>query len=131
MTTIVLDRLGIDAYELGTRIAAACHVALGRTPEVRPTSQPDGSHLCSLIFDPDLSPAEIVTADAIIAAARGAVSLTPLEREAIRPSLQVKRDLRQMGRNAFTAQTTAQQLRQLYDSDVATTVILIAVFRDE
>ena len=83
-----------------------------------------------LFFDPPLTSAEQATLDAIVAATRSKTGLSPTDYAAVRSQMQILRDLRQLGRNAFVAQTQAQINRQEYDCLVAITEIFLKVFRD-
>lgn len=123
----------IGPDELATRLQLLCYLHL-RLPATYGTEDTTGEPV--LTFDPPLTVEEQVLYDTLLAQARGELlpdafplTLTPEEKTAIRDDLQVLRDLRQMGRAAFLAQTTAQKERQLYDALVAVTIIDLAVLR--
>ena len=82
-------------------------------------------------YTPDLSAAEVTAFDDFVRTYRTwDVQMTVDEYRALKPHLQVIRDLRQMGRNAFMALTAAERDRLLYDAQAATTTILLAVLRE-
>lgn len=81
-------------------------------------------------WTPDLSLAEQTTVADIVAAASSETGLSSTDYAAVRAQMQQLRSTRQLGRNAFLALTTAQQMRILYDDDVAITEILLKLFRD-
>jgi hypothetical protein len=83
-----------------------------------------------LEFDPPLTPAEQAVLDLLPSVIRSAVRLTPTEYSAVRAQMQILRDLRQLGRNAFMALSAAERDRMLYDAQVATTIVLLALLRD-
>jgi hypothetical protein len=89
----------------------------------------------TLTYDPDLTPAELVTVTAVVDDVVSVtnswdVQLSLAEWQAIRPHIATIRDLRQMGRNAFMALTAAERDRLLYDAQAATTTILLALLRE-
>lgn len=96
-----------------------------------PTEYATEDGLPVLTFDPPLTSGEQATYNLLLGMARsGMTSVSPADFGVIRANLQTLRDLRQLGRNAFLAQTTAQKERQLYDALVADTIIWLAVLRE-
>lgn len=109
-----------DTYSV---VMAACDAAFGR----HPTGGGDAANTYS--YDPDLTPAQLVTLQGILDAAKAAVGMSGSEYDAIRPQIQSLRDFRQLGRNAFIALAQNERDRQLYDAQTATTIILLALLR--
>jgi hypothetical protein len=106
-------------------------LALSAAAGLRPgRMEGDGSPDRTLVYDPDLSPAEQATFDLALSLAKAHQQMTREAFAAIRPDVQVIRDLRQMGRNAFMALTAAERDRLLYDAQAATTTILLALLRE-
>lgn len=115
----------IPPDDLTSRIAALCRTYL------RP---PAGYWLEDGVpgfeFDPPLTTEEQATLDSIAGVARMEASLTPTLYSEVRSQMQTLRALRQLGRNAFMAQTAAERDRQTYDCLVAVTEILLRLTRD-
>ena len=106
-------------------IAFAAATAIGRPPvsaEYR-----DGRPV--ITWEPPLTAQEQAVVAGIVDARRS-IRLEPSDWAAIRPHVQTLRDLRQMGRAAFMAQTAAERDRQLYDAQTATTIVLLALLRE-
>lgn len=82
------------------------------------------------VFNPPLTAAEQTALDNLTAWLRSGLNVSFADYPAIRTNLQTLRDLRQLGRPAFLAQTTAQKERQLYDALVADTILWLAVLRE-
>lgn len=119
--------MSTERRDVPTRIADEAAEAIGvyLAGEVRVV----GASLSTrtLLFPRDLAAAETEVVEAFI---RSMARLTVADRDAIRPSIVVIRDLRQMGRNAFMALTATERDRLLYDAQAATTTILLAVLRE-
>jgi hypothetical protein len=81
-------------------------------------------------FTPDLTTEEAARFADLQTLLLSPVTLSLAERDAIRPAIVILRDLRQMGRNAFMGLAAAERDRLLYDAQVATTMILLAILRD-
>lgn len=90
----------------------------------------DASGEMTPVFEPPLSAAEQATYADIVTLATATQTMTPTDYAAVRTQMQQLRSTRQLGRPAFLALTTAQQMRILYDDDVATAEILLKLFRD-
>lgn len=103
--------------------------------EMRPATQvnvfaPDDPTQCELVWNPDLSAADQSTADAILRSLLSEEPMTTQQYKDVRAQVQVLRDLRQLGRNAFMALPAADRDRMLYDALVAQTIIDLALLRD-
>ena len=96
-----------------------------------PVSYPMTDGVVSWVFEPDLTPDELMRFTRLHQIAAADLRLSPDEFEAIRPSVQTLRDLRQMGRNAFMALTAAERDRLMYDAFTATTQVLLSILRDD
>jgi hypothetical protein len=81
-------------------------------------------------FTPDLTTEEAARFADLQTLLLSPVTLSLAERDAIRPAIVILRDLRQMGRNAFMGLAAAERDRLMYDAQVATTMILLAILRD-
>lgn len=81
-------------------------------------------------FTPDLTTAEAALFDTLASLAKSRLDVSPADYATIRTNLQTLRDLRQMGRNAFMGLAAAERDRLMYDAQVATTMILLAILRD-
>ena len=90
----------------------------------------DASGNATATFNPPLSAAEQVTFADLQALARSQAAMTPTDYNAIRAQMQVLRDLRQMTRATFTAQTQAVINRQVYDALVACCEVFLKLTRD-
>lgn len=113
---------------LASRVAELCTRYL-RAPSGYATDDQTAAPVID--FVPPLTTEEQATLANIIALARsGMTHLTPTEYDTIRSQLATIRDLRQLGRNAFMALTTAERDRLLYDAQAATTTILLALLRE-
>jgi hypothetical protein len=85
----------------------------------------------TLEWDTDLTPAELQAVADVQAIARAGAPMTTEAYAAVRAQMQVLRDLRQLGRNAFMALTAADRDRMIYDALVTQTIIDLAILRDE
>lgn len=75
----------------------------------------------------ELTPEQVIAAEIV---ATG-FPFTPDQYAAVRQQMQVLRDLRQMGRNAFMALSAAERDRAMYDAFTAVTIVLLALLRDD
>ena len=83
-----------------------------------------------LVFDPPLTPEEDAVYQTLVKIAASVDLMTVALYNSIRPQMQVLRDLRQMGRNAFMALSAAERDRLIYDALTAQTIIDLAILRD-
>jgi hypothetical protein len=81
-------------------------------------------------FTPPLTAEEQATFATLQKMASIQTSWTPALYDQVRPQLQVLRDLRQLGRNAFMQLAANDRDRMIYDALVAQTIIDLALLRD-
>jgi hypothetical protein len=111
-----------------TELAPLCEQYL--RPPTRVTGGPHDILDAIFVFDPDLTPDEVATYDALVRGAASTRPMSPTQYSAVRSQMQSLRDLRQIGRSAFMALTAAERDRMMYDAMTAVTVALIAILRD-
>lgn len=108
------------------RVACETHLRLPSNVTGDPSTGQVSFH-----FDPDLTPEEASTLDALDHALASLQPMTPTGYAAVREQMQTLRALRQLGRNAFMGLTDAERHRMLYDAFTATTIVLLSMLRDE
>jgi hypothetical protein len=84
----------------------------------------------NLLWEPDLTAAQLATVQHLVLLARSGLSISAADFDAIRADLQLLRDLRQLGRNPFMALTAAERDRMTYDALVSVTRIFLAILRE-
>lgn len=97
----------------------------------QPTGCYDEDGVGFVEFDPPLTSEEQAEFDLLRSVVRSGLDVDPAVYATIRANLQTRRDLRQLGRNGFMSLSSdAERFRRLYDSDVAGTIILLAILRE-
>lgn len=113
----------------GSDTINAIHVAIRRLPTETGPIASDGAQV--LTYLPDLTTEQTATLELVADTIAASAPLTTGILTAIRADMQVLRDLRQMGRNAFMGLSATERDRALYDAFTATTKVLLAILRDE
>lgn len=85
----------------------------------------------TFVWDPDLSPQDVQAVDDLLSIVTAGEPMPLSTYQEVRAQMQVLRDLRQMGRNAYMNLSATDRDRTMYDAMTAVTTVLLAILRDE